>query len=70
MTEIDSGHSTQVENPRSKSEEDGKDECELVLVFTYTPLTTTAGLIPLDGEEMKIIDNVRRSSSLDLFTAN
>ncbi|KAJ7910890.1 caspase domain-containing protein [Mycena leptocephala] len=41
-----SGHSTQVENPRSKSEEDGKDEC----------------LIPLDGEEMKIIDNELHAS--------
>jgi hypothetical protein len=69
-TGIDSGHSTQVENERSQSEEDGKDECEFVLVFTYTPLTTAAGLIPWDGEEMKIIDNVRRSSSLNLLTVN
>ncbi|KAJ7502591.1 caspase domain-containing protein [Mycena galericulata] len=35
------GHSTQVDNPRSNSEEDGKDEC----------------LVPMDGEEMKIVDN-------------
>ncbi|KAJ6594673.1 caspase domain-containing protein [Mycena capillaripes] len=38
-----SGHSTQVPNPnpRSMSEEDGKDEC----------------LVPLDGEEKMIVDN-------------
>ncbi|KAJ6549330.1 caspase domain-containing protein [Mycena vulgaris] len=36
-----SGHSTQVDNSRSNSEEDGKDEC----------------LVPLDGEEMLIVDN-------------
>ncbi|KAJ7140906.1 caspase domain-containing protein [Mycena epipterygia] len=35
------GHSTQVDNPRSNSEEDGKDEC----------------LVPLDGEDKKIVDN-------------
>ncbi|KAJ6497958.1 caspase domain-containing protein [Mycena vitilis] len=36
-----SGHSTQVDNPRSNSEEDGKDEC----------------LVPLDGEDQMIVDN-------------
>ncbi|KAJ7121966.1 caspase domain-containing protein [Mycena crocata] len=35
------GHSTQVNNSRSNSEEDGKDEC----------------LVPLDGEAMMIVDN-------------
>ncbi|KAJ7034034.1 caspase domain-containing protein [Mycena alexandri] len=35
------GHSTQVENLRSNSEEDGKDEC----------------LVPMDGEENMIVDN-------------
>ncbi|KAJ7466889.1 peptidase C14, caspase domain-containing protein [Mycena latifolia] len=36
-----SGHSTQVDSPRSESEEDAKDEC----------------LVPLDGEEMMITGN-------------
>ncbi|KAJ6497957.1 caspase domain-containing protein [Mycena vitilis] len=36
-----SGHSTQVDNSRSNSEEDGKDEC----------------LVPLEGEKQKIVDN-------------
>ncbi|KAJ7633411.1 caspase domain-containing protein [Mycena polygramma] len=36
-----SGHSTQVENPHSNSEEDGMDEC----------------LVPLDGEDQMIVDN-------------
>ncbi|KAJ7762586.1 caspase domain-containing protein [Mycena metata] len=35
------GHSTQIDNPRSNSEEDGKDEC----------------LVPMDGEHNKIVDN-------------
>ncbi|KAJ7034038.1 caspase domain-containing protein [Mycena alexandri] len=35
------GHSTQVENLRSNSEEDGEDEC----------------LVPMDGEGNKIVDN-------------
>ncbi|KAJ7671197.1 caspase domain-containing protein [Mycena rosella] len=36
-----SGHSTQVDSPRFNSEEDGKDKC----------------IVPLDGEDMKIVDN-------------
>ncbi|KAJ7216587.1 caspase domain-containing protein [Mycena pura] len=40
------GHSTQVDNPRSNSEEDGKDEC----------------LVPMDGEERMIVDNQLHAS--------
>ncbi|KAJ6526921.1 caspase domain-containing protein [Mycena vulgaris] len=36
-----SGHSTQCDNPRSNSEEDGKDEC----------------IVPVEGESMLIVDN-------------
>ncbi|KAJ7671190.1 caspase domain-containing protein [Mycena rosella] len=35
-----SGHSTQVDNPRSNSEEDGKDECKCATVSSAPPLST------------------------------
>jgi len=44
-----SGHSTQRDNPRSNSEEDGRDEC----------------LVPLDGEDMMIVDNQLHASLVE-----